>query len=699
MGFRQGLGLALLWGMVAGPAAAKQLPVLEASYGGARARTVADRLVVSTGRVERTWQLTERGLVTVGIRDLAIDKQWAQRGEAPGCDWEMPGIDGRASLSALEAHQADDQGFTSPHLEVVATFAYADDGLLVQYVIWAYPQAPGLRTQLRCKSIRARDGADAAAEGIVDSFPVSLRDRTVHEIGYYAGTQNRNSREMEILKEQRRSDPAESGEVDWASVVAVREADCGLILVKESHKCVNTPGLGANTGRFQWDRRGIRNTGTGWHAADLSADRYLPCWATWLVLYRGGDDDMDLALKVYDRLRYPIDPRRDIYILANTWGSSEGMRPARIQAREDNILTEIDSQADLGIDVQQIDDGWQGHDFKSWRPIPSFALLPSDAIYPLYRSDTYPVYPQGWTRVRDRARSKDVKLGLWAAVNIPADDLIWNYEHGDFRYFKLDYADLATMRAVDEVMGKARKLILHSGHQVRINWDLTEKEPRVGYFFGREYGNIYLANRKPRWPAGVVYKPYLVLRDAWQLSRYMNLNKFQITVQNVDRVSRELSDAYLHGHDYCLAQTLMGSPIFFQETHYYTPEARAALRPLIGLYKRHRSALYQGYVFPIGEKPDNGTWSGFQNHDPQTGTGYLLILRQLQNTETRRRIALKFLAGRQIVLTDLQTDKALRVRVPQSGEVEFEIDQAPGYRFLRYEPVAPAGAGGRIEAP
>jgi hypothetical protein len=34
---------------------------------------------------------------------------------------------------------------------------------------------------------------------------------------------------------------------------------------------------------------------------------------------------------------------------------------------------------------------------------------------------------------------------------------------------------------------RARKLILHSGHQVRFNWNLTEKEPRVGNFFGREF--------------------------------------------------------------------------------------------------------------------------------------------------------------------------------------------------------------------
>jgi hypothetical protein len=145
-------------------------------------------------------------------------------------------------------------------------------------------------------------------------------------------------------------------------------------------------------------------------------------------------------------------------------------------------LAELESQADLGIDIQQIDDGWQGHDFKNWRPIKDFELKPDDAIYPQYKSDRYPVYPNGWDKVRQYAKQKGVKLGLWAAVTITAEDLTWNYDHGDFRYYKLDYAHLPTMGEVENLMQRARKLIRHSDHKVRINWDVTERNPRVGYF-------------------------------------------------------------------------------------------------------------------------------------------------------------------------------------------------------------------------
>jgi hypothetical protein len=206
----------------------------------------------------------------------------------------------------------------------------------------------------------------------------------------------------------------------------------------------------------------------------------------------------------------------------------------------------------------------------------------------------------------------------------------------------------------------------------------------VGYFYGREYGNIYLANRKPKWPKNVVYKPYLVLRDAWQLADYTNLNKFQITIQNAELTRTDISDAYLHGHDYLLTQTLMGSPIFFQETRYYNKAARDTLRPLLSLYKKHRHAMFEGYVFPIGDKPDNERWSGFQNHNPNSRAGYLTLFRQLNNKHTQASIGLKFLAGKTIQISNLQTQASRTVKVPTDGKVNFAIANAPGYLFLKY---------------
>jgi len=656
----------------------------EARYKSATMACDGKTLTIGTGKVIREWSWTGKGWKTSNIAHMESGKVWPLAETSRTADWQVPGVAGEAELISVTARESDDEGFTSRHLEVVSTVLYPTSGMSVQHVVWAYPDAPGLRTQLRLKRTDPALNAPSKSQAIGESLPLAMDGVGLQAMGYYSDTQNRNCPETEILKEEKLA--GASGAIDWASIIVATQGRDGLVLVKESHKCVNTPAGGANTGGFAWGNEGLSVSGLGWDSKDIDGDRYYSCWANWMILSHGNEDDMALDLKIWDRIRYPIDPARDIYIMANTWGSTTFKRDAQIQAREDNILAEIASQADLGIDVQQIDDGWQGFGYDHWRPVKENTLEPNDAVYGIYKSDTYPVYPEGWKNVREFAKSKGVTLGLWAANNISADDLIWNYENGDFRYYKIDFAHLTNMASYESLMGRARELILHSGHKVRINWDVTERSPRVGYFSGREYGNIYLENRKPIHPAGVVYHPYLVLRDAWQVSKFLNLNKFQVTVQNNDRVNQEVSDAYKHPHGYTVAQTLMGSPIFFQETHYYTEEARQQIRPLLKVYKQHRNEMYKGYVFPIGDKPDNKSWSGFQCHIPNQTTGYLTLFRQIGNTEPTQSIALKFLEdGTRIKLTDLVDGAQRDVTVGADGEVDFPISKAAGFKFMKYE--------------
>lgn len=440
----------------------------------------------------------------------------------------------------------------------------------------------------------------------------------------------------------------------------------GFCLVKESHKCANQQGV--NTGGFQCDSRGVASTGWGPAPADILTKRFRSCWASWAVVYDGGDDGRELAIKTFDRQRYPVDPERDIYIMANTWGSGGDKSESLEASREENILNQIESCQDLGIDVQQIDDGWQGNQYETWFPVKQR-------------------YPKGWKNVRAAAREAGIKLGLWAAWGIGEKALLATHDDGGFNYYKIDFANLNTYDKLEALTTKMRDLIRHSGHTVRVNWDVTENPARVGYYFARDLGNIYLENRKPMLPAHVVYVPYLVLRDAWHVAHYTNLNRFQITVQNIERVNPETSNARMHNHPYCVAITLMGSPIFFQETTYYTEEARGQIRPLLALYKKHREQMYRGYVFPIGDKPDDASWTGFQNHDPATGAGYLMIFRELRATEYKKPIPLRFVADTRIRLTDLRTSSERTVAVPPDGKVQFEINSAPGFQFLRYEAV------------
>jgi hypothetical protein len=178
----------------------------------------------------------------------------------------------------------------------------------------------------------------------------------------------------------------------------------------------------------------------------------------------------------------------------------------------------------------------------------------------------------------------------------------------------------------------------------------------------------------------------LVLRDAWHVSAWLNLNKFQITVQNNEMINREVSNAWQHRQDYSTAIPLMGSPLFFQETKYLHEPAREQIRSLLAAYKRHRADLFRGFVFPIGDKPDDTSWSGFQCVMPDRRTGYLLLFRELNNSQAAVEIALKFAgAHRRIRLTDIMREQAGIRDVGEQAYLQFQIAEPGDFRFYRYE--------------
>jgi hypothetical protein len=175
-----------------------------------------------------------------------------------------------------------------------------------------------------------------------------------------------------------------------------------------------------------------------------------------------------------------------------------------------------------------------------------------------------------------------------------------------------------------DVLRNIRDFVIYSGYQARISWDVTgDVRPgdvrirKIGYYYAREYGNLYLENRKSRWPDFVTYIPYLVLRDAWHLSKYMNLNQVQLTVQNIEQVPDHNSNAHHYTNPYAFAITMMGIPLFFQDTQLYSEGSREALKPLIMIHREHRLALNKGFALPFGSVPDDGSWPG---QKPTCGT-------------------------------------------------------------------------------
>ena len=73
------------------------------------------------------------------------------------------------------------------------------------------------------------------------------------------------------------------------------------------------------------------------------------------LVYRGGEAGRQRAVIAFQRAIRPYRPGRDGVLLSNTWGA--GNRDSRIN--QAFLLKEIEAGAKIGVDVIQIDDGWQ----------------------------------------------------------------------------------------------------------------------------------------------------------------------------------------------------------------------------------------------------------------------------------------------------------------------------------------------------
>ena len=639
-------------------------------------------LKLSTGLVERVWRLEADGLATVSFSNLASGFELIPQDAHFSCDWSIFMISGggrQCNFLGVDASVVEASILTSDHLLVTARFQYPESKTELHYSICAYPGVPGFRTQVSFVAMEDIPSGEKGTARLPSWLTGAYTERICADLGglerfafgYYCDSQHRFHTDMPILKEDHRKGFIGKREIyDWANGLALENSTgAGVLLVKESHKCVNQSGL--DSGAFVLRDNAVMVTGLG--LSSLYEDKLfwlrngkpLSAWANWSILYEEGGDGRQFALKRLDRARFPFRQERDTLVMANTWGSRK-----RDAIEEGNLLKEIDSCADLGIDLLQIDSGWYEESVSGVYPpehwTPSKVRLPS-----------------GWAPLREKAERAGLSLGLWFDWNASVPEILRNREEGGFRRFKLDYSVLNTREVMDPLLGRAYELLKSGGAEVGINWDVTEEFPRIGYYFARDFGNLFLQNCEIDPPGiqshrHILYEPWLILRQAWQLSKYMNLNQVQLTIQDVDR-----SDfAGVYGHAYCFAITMMGIPLFFQETNLLSQNARMELKPLIRLYKKHREKILSGFVSPIGDEPDNASITGFLCRSGESGEGYLTVFREAGSKQTKSALKLPGLNGMKLVFENLLN--GTKMEFEDAGVVEFEIPKPASFLFMKY---------------
>lgn len=364
--------------------------------------------------------------------------------------------------------------------------------------------------------------------------------------------------------------------------------------------------------------------------------------------------------------------------MSNTWGDRNGF----CRVAEDFIRREIDAAHEMGVDIVQIDDGWQ---------VGSTAdLSRRDAQGRReFGGDFWELsaerFPNGIRALSDYAAQFGIRIGLWFAPDshdgfalLERDIAVLRraYDEWGVRFFKLDMFWVLSDTDRDRFLTLLRAIYAF-GPDVAVQLDVT-RNARMNYLCGRQFGTVFVENRYHR--SGNSY-PHRILRNLWMLGRYLPTSKFQFEMINPALYTEcyPESDPFvpsLYGQDYLFATVMLANPLFWQEMQFLPAERRAALAPLMAVWKEHRAALCDADVCPIGEKPSGRSFTGFYV-SRQGKPLYLLLFREVTAQECACLKAPVPAAQARLLLSN--TDAAVEVA---AGEVRASLSSPRSYAFF-----------------
>lgn len=363
-----------------------------------------------------------------------------------------------------------------------------------------------------------------------------------------------------------------------------------------------------------------------------SADHY----PTALLAYSGGRAGRIAELQELQRRIRTYRSDRDGQFLSNTWGDRS--RDSRINERF--IRQEIKAAHRLGVDVVQIDDGWQQGRSKNSSEVQSDRTKGKwNAFWE--QSDFWDAdrerFPNGLKPLVAEARERGIKLGLWYAPDSSglaenwekdAGRLLELHEQTGINYFKLDAIKANAPLTAARQFQLFQSVLEGSRGEVAFDLDVTA-ETRPGYFGAPHTGPIFVENR---YTDRLNYWPHLTLRNLWKLSQYVDPLRLRMEFLNKDRNTRLYGDDPLAPNAYradtLFAMVMIANPLGWFEVSNLPASYFEQMAPLVELWKREREALHGGVIYPVGGAPDGFTWTGFVSVSKDHGNGYALLFRE-----------------------------------------------------------------------
>jgi alpha-galactosidase len=668
------------------------LPPLFSAAGEARFQTCTARwsdeeLVIANSHVERKWRI-ENGLLTaVSFKDLAAKVEWiAKPAKRP------------APLPAAKVPKADPElNFTSRsgrlhplEHESLLVEASTTGSPRFSYRFQIFPDARGVQMtfsdDLAEETPAASDKPSAGTPTGIETNPTaadmagkgdSLEDLLLaprHLRFTQVILKDQTDHHNELVFENEWLLTTNEGPIELAGNVFFVEdtmTRAGLIFLKQA------PLPHARPVKSEWDaqmlagERRLRFAGQGYPFV--------------LLAYSGGRTGRIAALQIYQRQLRSYDPKRDGMFLSNTWGDRS--RDARIN--EEFILKEIEAGARLGVDVVQIDDGWQkGRTANSasgkgawngyWAADPDF-----------WQPDPKR-FPNGIDPVVKAAREKGMKFGLWFGPDTSdeganwqkdADRLLELHRENGVDYFKLDSVKAVNRHTEENFHKFLDRVLRKSDGRVVFDLDVTA-EIRPGYFGAPNVGPIFVENRYTDWGR---YWPHQTLRNLWKLSQYVDPLRLRMEFlnnrRNPDQYQNDPLSPAKYRPDTLFATVMFSNPLGWFECSNLPPDDLQSVSKLANVWKQERARMFDGTLLPIGGVPDGHAWTGFASAPRGPGPCFVLLFRELNPAATWS-LDLDFLATLDRKVTVLAGQGEANI---QNGRLSASIPEPLHYLWLRLD--------------
>ncbi len=581
------------------------------------------RLTVGNALFERVWIAGDAGLVPVSFVLKNPDTEWlagsARQAKVTGT-LEVKATAGRRSVVGAEG----------VHVDVTATGKKAQ-----QVSLWVFPAACGVLAE----RLGAEGGGAAAKE--VQASGIEVDKPQKGDVAAVAGAETlalepQHLRVTQVaLMDQTDNHNELVSEREWLLMLNEAKFDVqGCVLVAEN--VIDGSGLAflklAPLPHARQDKAAVDfsvNPGARAVASFFSG------YPVAVLGFRGGRAGRTRALHAFQRCLREYRAGRDGMFLSNTWGDRS--RDARIN--EAFLLKEIEAGAALGVDVVQIDDGWQkGRSANSVAARGKGVWNGYWAADPNFWDADPARFPNGLDKVVKAACDKGMNFGLWFGPDSSGDAANWQKDadhllkfHRELgiNYFKIDSMKTHNVESLQRQRAMFDRMLEGSDGALTFDLDVTA-EIRPGYFGLPDIGPLFVENRYTDFHR---YWPHQTLRNLWMLSQTVDPLRLRIEVlnntRNADKYKGDPLAPALYRPDTLFAVAMMASPLGWFEVSNLPSEYAAQMRPLVAAWKQERARMHGGAIVPVGAAPDGVAWTGFVSAAADGKGGYALLFREL----------------------------------------------------------------------